>query len=313
MSESTTGDAEAVVARRRGISSIWLIPIVAALVAAGVALEAIQSRGPSIVVTFASAEGLTAGKSKVKFLEVEIGTVDVVRIADLEHVEVHCSLDKGVGAHLTEDAEWWVERPRVGAGGISGLGTILSGPYLTFRPGKEGGKRQREFVGLEVPPLPTGEGLTLVLEASSLGGVLPRNPIYYRELPVGSVLSHKLSKDTNRVEIRINIEPAYASLVRSNSVFWNAGGISASLGLHGLQIHTESLRALLSGGVAFATPQEPGHTVSARSVFRLHPEAKDEWREWQTDYRPKKGEEPEKHGLLGRFFHHRGKSEKESD
>jgi paraquat-inducible protein B len=323
MSESSPtngGAAEAVIARGRGFSPIWIIPIVAALVGLALAFEAIQSRGPNIVVVFESAEGLVAGKSKVKFREVEIGTVDLIRIQDREHVEVHCSLDKDVAPHLTEDSKWWVERPRVGGGQISGLGTLLSGPYLTFRPGKEGGKTAQQFVGLETPPLATGDGLVLVLEADTLGGVVAGNPIYYRGLPVGKVLSHRLSKDRNHVEIRIDIELRYASLVRNNSVFWNAGGISASLGLHGLHIHTESLRALLSGGVAFATPPHPGHRVTAGSVFRLHKEGKDDWRKWQGDFTEKKGkatkkeaDKPEKRHGLSRFFHHRGKSKDEDD
>ncbi len=311
---NTPGGAapEAVVERRRGVSPIWLIPIVAVVIAASLAYEAIQSRGPKVVIVFESGEGLTAGKSKVKYRQVEIGTVDLIQIRDLEHVEVHCSLDKHARPHLTEGSEWWVVRPRVGAGGISGLGTLLSGSYVTFRPGDEGGKIQYEFVGMEEPPLATGDGLGLVLETGTLGGVAAGNPVYYRELPVGSVVSHGLSKDGSKVKIHVNIETKYASLVRSNSVFWNASGISADLGLTGLHVHAESLKALLSGGVAFATPPKPGHTVSDGSVFRLHPEVKDDWLEWETDYTPQKGDESEKQGFLGRFFHHEGKSKEET-
>jgi paraquat-inducible protein B len=144
-----------------------------------------------------------------------------------------------------------------------------------------------------------------VLETGSLGGVAAGNPVYYREVPVGSVVSHELSKDGSKVRINVNIQRKYASLVRSNSVFWNAGGISANLGLTGLHVHAESLKALLSGGVAFATPPKPGHPVSDGSVFRLHPEAKGDW---QKCYSSKE----QKGGLLGRFFHHKGKSEDEA-
>jgi paraquat-inducible protein B len=113
----------------------------------------------------------------------------------------------------------------------------------------------------------------------------------------------------------VNIEPRYASLVRSNSVFWNASGISADLGLHGLHVHAESLKALLSGGVAFATPPKPGHTVKAGSVFKLHAEAKDDWHKWQTDYSSEATDgdgEKKKQGIVGRFFHHEDKSEEEA-
>ncbi len=303
--------AEAVVKRRRGFSPIWLIPIVATVVAASLAYQAIQERGPQVVIVFESAEGLEAGKSKVKYREVEIGTVDLVRIVDLKHVEVHCSLDKATRPHLTEDTKWWVVRPRIGAGGISGLETILSGAYLTAQFGKDGGKTQRKFVGLEEPPLADGGALGLVLEAGSLGGVAVGNAVYYREVPVGFVVSSALAKDGSKVRIRVKIAARHASLVHSNSVFWNAGGITADLGLHGLHIHAESLKALLLGGIAFAAPRTPGHPVSEGSVFQLHPEAKDKWLKWQSEYRPK-GDDAEKHGALARFFHHEGKSEAEA-
>jgi paraquat-inducible protein B len=443
MSESSPtngGGAEAVVSRRRGISSIWLIPIVVAVVAVVVAYEAIQERGINVVIIFESAEGLVAGKSSVKYRDVEIGSIEDIEFRDVDHVEVHASIHKGAVPFVTEDATWWVVRPRVSAGGISGLETIVSGSYLTFEPGTEGGKPTREFTGLEEPPIPSrdrpglvlalhtdhlgglstgtrvyfrdipvgdvihtalakdgkavdvkivieqkygplvtstsrfwnaggvdisigpggldvkteslasmlaggvafdspagGEpvkagdafwlhrswadvhktasshgGLGLVLEAGSLGSVSPGNPVYYREVPVGQVVSAELSKDGSKVRTRVNIERRYATLVRSNSVFWNASGITADLGLHGLHLHAESLKSLLMGGIAFATPPHPGHTVSEGSVFRLHPEAKKDWLEWETDYTPKDGDPPEKHHLLGKFFHHEDKNEEEA-
>lgn len=436
-----SGPAEAeVVHGRKGLSPIWLIPLVAIVVAAGLAYRTVQERGPKVVILFESAEGLEAGKSKVKYRDVEIGTIDEIRLRDLQHVEVHCSLNKRAAPYLNEEARWWVVRPRVGHGSISGLGTIVSGSYLTVDPGAPGGKGQREFVGLEVPPLPDADapgtpivihtdhlggldhgspiffrdihvgdvrrfqlaedgktveihalissrhtdlvrsgsrfwnaggvelslgsggldiktetlasilaggiafdspaggqpakagaafwlyssyadahkaaethgGLGLVLETGALGGVSAGNPVYYRQLPVGAVVSHELSKDGSKVRISLNIQPRYASLVRNNSVFWNASGISASLGLHGLQVHTESLKALLMGGVSFATPPQPGYTVSDGSVFPLNHEAKKEWMEWETDFEPKPGDEPEKHSALGKFFHHEGKTKEEA-
>ena len=155
-------------------------------------------------------------------------------------------------------------------------------------------------------------GLGLVLEAGSLGSVSAGNPVYYREVPVGSVISAELSKDGRSVRIKLNVERRYASLVRSNSVFWNASGISADLGLHGLHLHAESLKSLLEGGVAFATPPKPGHTVSEGSTFQLHPEAKKDWLEWETDYTAKEGDGEKKEGVIARFFHHEDKPEEEA-
>jgi paraquat-inducible protein B len=152
-------------------------------------------------------------------------------------------------------------------------------------------------------------GLGVILEAPALGGIKDGNYVYYREVPVGSVVSHELASDRATVRVRVNILRRYASLVRTNTVFWNASGISADLGLTGLHIHAESLQSLLSGGVAFATPGRMGERVKDGSVFKLHPEVKDEWLDWKAG---SKAEEKQGEGRISRFFHHRDKSEEET-
>jgi len=238
MTESgpTDGDAreapEVVVERGRGISPIWLIPIVALIVAGYLAYEAIQERGPQVVILFESAEGLEAGKSKVKYREVEIGTVDLVRLHDPKHVEVHCSLDKAATPYLTESAKFWVVRPRVGSGGVSGLGTIISGAYLTLAAGKTDDPSKRLFTGLETPPLPAEDvpGLRLLLHTDRLGGLDTGDPIFFRDIHVGEISGWKLAEDGRTVEVRLVIGQSHAHLVRSNSRFWDAGGVELSLG-----------------------------------------------------------------------------------
>jgi hypothetical protein len=141
------------------------------------------------------------------------------------------------------------------------------------------------------------------------------------------VISQELTTDSRKLRLHLNIQSRYRTLVRSNSVFWNASGISADLGLTGLHIHAESLQALLSGGIAFATPDPPGRPVKRGSVFKLHPEVKNKWLEWHpvlwrgsTSEGDKtasadtaKGEAKKgKSGLIARFFHHDGKSEEDA-
>jgi hypothetical protein len=147
--------------------------------------------------------------------------------------------------------------------------------------------------------------------------VKPGDFVLYREERVGAVVSHSLSTDSRTVRIHLNILSRYASLVRSNSVFWNAGGVTADLGLTGLHMHMESLEALLAGGIAFATPDKPGGRVKAGSVFKLHPEVKDDWLKWRPLlWRGPANKHPggaaakkeEKHG----FFHHGDKSEEQT-
>ena len=247
---------EVVVESGRGISPIWLIPVVAVLVAITLAVQAVRDRGVEVTILFESAEGLEAGKSKVKYRDVEIGTVDDVELRGPEHVAVTCTLRKDAAQYLTESAVFWVVRPRVGGGRISGLGTLVSGSYVTLQLGKVGDKRKREFTGLEVPPLAAEDepGLSLVLHTDHLGGLDAGSPVFFRDIHVGDVLKYELAEDGKNVDVHVAIGSSHSDLVRTNSRFWNAGGVELSLGSGGLDIKTESLQSILAGGVAVDSP-----------------------------------------------------------
>jgi paraquat-inducible protein B len=317
------GAREAVVSQKRGFSIVWLIPLVAAAIGAYLAYDAFASSGPTITITFQTAEGLTAGKTKVEFKAVDAGTVNSVHVSeDLDHVVVTCSMVKETGHILTEGARFWVVRPRVGAGGITGLGTLVSGAYIAMSPGPPDGKRARKFKGLEAPPIAPEDapGLKIVLHAEALGGVDVGSPILFRQEQVGQVEGHRLAEDGKSVQLDLYIDEEHKQLVTTSSRFWNASGISANLGLKGFHVHTESLQALLAGGVGFATPDRPGSPVKAGSVFELQPEPNEKWLAWRPllwrgppEKRPKEAAQPEQHeGLIGRFFHHEDKEAEEA-
>ena len=142
---------EVEVKKRRGISLVWLIPLVAGAIAIWLAYTTLQEKGPKITVMFDNAEGLEAGKTLVKYRNVEVGLVDEVRLSDdLSHIVVTASLDKTMEPHMKEGTRFWIVRPRVGFGGVSGLGTLLSGAYVEFDPGE--GQPAHDFVGLAEPP-----------------------------------------------------------------------------------------------------------------------------------------------------------------
>lgn len=443
-----------VVTQGRGMSLVWVIPIVALVVGAFVAFDAFQNRGVKLVINLPNAEWIEAGKTKIQYLAVEIGIVDdVVLKQDRSGVELHCTVDKHAKRALVEGTEFWLVHPQVGAAGISGLGTLLSGAYFAMSLGPIGAKNKHVFDGLESPPLKSGApgaltirlhseelnslgagspvyyrkvqvgkveefelekdgggialrlyfppehaslvredsrfwsaggiavsgsladldieieslesilsggiafdsprglktnpaktdshfwlhpsrtdtltypfrygGLKIYVETPQLGSVSTDAKVYYREIPVGAVISHELLSDSRHVRVGLNIQSRYATLVRGNSVFWNASGITANLGLHGLQIHTESLASILAGGIAFATPDSPAHPVKAGSVFQLHPEVKDEWLAWSPlIWRGPPGEAPaaaapksKSRGkrASARFFHHKNKNQEESE
>lgn len=251
--------------RRARFSPIWIVPIVAALVAIGILVQRVLNEGPTITITFKTAEGIEAGKTFVKYKEVNIGQVTAVRLADSGGgVEVTAQIAKSAAPLMVEDARFWVVRPRVSLSGVSGLSTLLSGNYIGFEAGKST-SRSRHFTGLEVPPIITGgmPGRQFVLLAKDLGSLGIGSPLYYRRLPVGQVVAYDLAQDGNSIVLRVFVNAPYDRFVLADTRFWNASGIDVSLSANGLDVRTQSLAALLEGGIAFEAPPHPTSTALA--------------------------------------------------
>lgn len=264
---------------RRRISVVWVIPIVAALIGAWLAYVTISEKGPTITITFETAEGLEAGKTKLKYKDVEMGTVESVAVSDdLSAVIVTASLNKRAEPHLTESTRFWVVRPRLGMRGVSGLGTLVSGAFIEIDPGK-GGQSRRSFKGLEDPPVVKANtpGRAFVLVADHLGSYDRGSPVYYRGIEVGEVLGHELAQDKRNIFVRIFIHAPHHRLVRPSSRFWNVSGIRVSLDANGMSIQTQSIHSLLLGGIAFETPGgvAAGEPSKEGSRFALHDSKED--------------------------------------
>ncbi len=258
-------EAVAVPPRRARFSPIWVIPILAALVAIGIFVERIVSEGPTITIAFKSADGIEAGKTFVKYKEVSIGQVTGVRLSDDGgSVEVTAKIAKSAANLMVEDAKFWVVRPRISLSGVSGLSTLLSGNYIGFEAGAST-KKDRTFTGLEVPPIITGgsPGRQFVLLARDLGSLGISSPVYYRRLQVGQVVAYDLAQDGKSVVIRIFVNAPYDKYVTADTRFWNASGVDVSLTTNGLDVRTQSLAALLEGGIAFEAPVNPTSTALA--------------------------------------------------
>ena len=275
MPEDTDLPQATVVRRSRTrISVVWIIPILAAAVALGIAVQRILSEGPTITIVFKAAEGLEAGKTLVKYKDVSIGQVTAVRLSpDYSKVEVTAKITKSAEGLMVEDAKFWVVQPRVTLSGVSGLGTLLSGNYVGIEVGKST-KKQRTFIGLEEPLIITvGQpGRSFVLKAANLGPLGVGAPVYYHSLQAGQVVSYSLAGDGKAIELRIFVNAPYDTYVNAGTRFWNASGVDVSVGAGGVEVRTESLVALLAGGVAFDTPAFAAQPEPAapNTAFTLH-------------------------------------------
>ena len=275
---------EIAVQKKGGFSIVWIIPIVAALVGGWLAYKTISEKGPTITITFENGAGLEAGKTKVKYKSIEIGIVkNVDIIPDLSGVIVTAELGRPSEGHLTENTQFWVVRPRIGLGGISGLETLVSGDYIAIDP-RPGTSSTTTFTGLEKPPGVTRdeEGAKFQLRAENLGSSSPGAPIFYHDFQVGRILDTTLQEDGTGVVIDIFIEAPHHLRVRDTSRFWEISGFEISVGAEGLDVKMASLASLLSGGIAFDTPvtaggaNEPSQSGTVFKVFENFSSIKEE-------------------------------------
>jgi paraquat-inducible protein B len=259
--------------KRQRLSVVWIIPILAAIVALGIAIQRIRNEGPIIEIVVKDASGVEAGKTFIKYKDVTIGQVTSVELSeDYSKVLVRAQIAKRAADLMVEDAEFWIVEPRVTLSGISGLGTLLSGQYIGFRAGMSH-KPGRHFTALNVAPIISDQpGTQLKLTAKSLGSIGVGAPIYYRSMPVGQVQAYKLAADGRTIEAAIFIDAPYDKYITSATRFWNASGIEVSAGANGVDIRTESIVSVLVGGLAFDVPEylPPGSPVAADTQFTLY-------------------------------------------
>lgn len=247
-----TDDLEAVDEQAKSrISAIWILPILAAMIGAWLIYKSVVDAPVVISVFFESGEGIEVGKTEVRYEGLRIGVVKSINVQP-QLIGIVASLEIDVRAELAlrENTSFWLVQPEISLSGISGLSTVLSGNYITLRIGD--GAPSRVFQALDsAPPKGVNEpGLHLTLRSSDLGSLSAGSPITYKRITIGDVQSYELLPNGREVSIRVFIEPEYAHVVRKNSRFWNASGISIKGGLTGFDVRTESLASLVQGGIA---------------------------------------------------------------
>lgn len=254
-------------------SLVWLIPLLAAIIGATQVAAWLFDKGPEITVSFASGEGLEAGKTKVKFKDVDIGQVTKVRLGpDATRVLATIQMAKEADRFTAADTRFWVVKPQIGTSGVSGLGTLLSGPYIGAAAGSSQ-ETSSAFVGLEKPPaVPPGlKGREFHLHGDSLGSLTAGAPVYYRRVQVGQIASARLDQAGQGVDLSVFIEQPYLGLVGPDTRWWHASGVDLRLDANGLKLNTQSLASLVTGGIAFETPdgRKPNTVAAPDKVFVL--------------------------------------------
>jgi paraquat-inducible protein B len=258
-------------AHRSRIPLVWIVPAVAALIGLWLAAHTILAQGPTITVTFLDAEGLEAGKTRLRCQSVEIGTVKAVTLApDRRTVNVMMTTSGFATPFFVSSARFWIVRPRLSTTGISGLGTLFSGAFVAMDIGNSK-KPARHFIGLETPPVVASEtpGREFLLESPDVGSLSVSAPAYFRRIPVGRISAVDLNPDGRGVTFRVFIDAPYDKFVTTDTRFWHASGIDVQLNSAGLNVQTQSLSAILAGGIAFETPADSTAMPRAPEDFRF--------------------------------------------
>lgn len=258
------------VRRGRRLSPIWLLPIVAAIIGGWLAYKGIVEAPVTAVIHFDTASGIDPGKTRVMYRGIPVGKVAAVTLStDLKGADASVDFDPSAAPLLRENTLFWMVTPQVNVTEVTGLETILTGQYITLRPGD--GKPSRSFTALGAPPAIAAEapGRHLILVADELPSVQQGSPVFYRKLQVGAVQGYHLAADQKHFEIRVHIEPDYAQLVRKGSRFWNASGIHISGSLSNFQLRTESLASLIKGGIGLFTPEHAENDPPAKNSDRF--------------------------------------------
>jgi paraquat-inducible protein B len=268
--------------RRWTVYLVWLVPLVAAVVAGSLVWSRMHEWGPTITIMFGDASGLKIGQTEIRYRGVPVGEVTGLELTpNRAYVVVTARIRHDAADVARAGSAFWIVRPEVGIETVRGLATVISGPYIEVFPGS--GAPKTEFIGLERQSLELGaRGLRLILASAQLGSIRPRTAVIYRGLQVGSVIRTTLSRDATAAHIHVLIEQRYARLVRIGSRFWSAGGVDVNLSLFkGVEINIESLRSLVAGGIVFATPEVPDSPAPKEgTIFVLHDKPEKQWLTW---------------------------------
>jgi paraquat-inducible protein B len=274
--------------RRTRLPFVWILPALVIVVAGFVAVQQKLAQGPSIDIYFQGADGIEANKTKIRYKDVDIGDVTNIRVSkDRKKVVVTARIHRDAREYLVEDTRFWVVRPRFTGGNISGLGTLVSGAYISVDVGRSGAER-RDFDGLEVPPIVTADlpGREFVLHAEDIGSLSVGSTVFYRHISVGQVVAYTLDPGGASVTIKVFVYQPYDRYVTADTRFWQASGFDMSVNSDGVKLRTESLASILEGGVAFqALPGTTATPAPADTPFTLFTDQERALRQKDTEVR----------------------------
>jgi len=259
--------------KHKGISPIWILPFVALIIGCWFIFKTYTEENISIEIEFQTGDGIVLDKTEVVYKGIPVGIVtNMIPKEDLTGVTVTAEIQRTAAKFLNTETDFWLVKPRISLSGVSGIDTLFSGNYIGMQPGLNG-KPLKQFIALQdMPPVSdTSPGLHITLTSDELGSISEGSEVLYRKMPVGTVQSYRLNDTEDGIVIQIHIDQEFAHLVKKESRFWNASGITVKGNLSGIQMRTESLSSVISGGIAFSNPDSEEMLLAEKGdSFKLY-------------------------------------------
>ena len=257
------------------LTSIWIVPLIAAIIALWLVYEHYSKLGPQIKIAFKNSGGLVAGQSVVKFRDVPIGKVTRIEIDNkTEGVIVYARVNKDAEEFLNETTKFWVVKPEVDYSGVRGLDTLLSGSYIAMYA-KKGKEKKREFIGLDMPFIDMNSGFYYVVKATFPVQVKVGTPLYFKGIKVGEIDNLALDMKSKDLIIILRVYKEYGDLINSSSKFWIQSLMDLKLTDNRLEVNIAPLPILLLGAIAFDTKFDKKYDKGFSKIYNLYRSATD--------------------------------------
>lgn len=207
----------------------------------------------------ASASTQISQDTRILYRGSEIGAVHAIDVQG-EQTRLQLGLLPEYEQILREGTQFWLAKPQLSLSGVTDTEALLGGAYITFNLNGDNTAVKTDFVLLNSPPAKaaSAKGLQLTLIADSANVATAGSSVSYRGVVIGQVDNVSLDKKIDKVHVNITIDEAYSSLIQADTRFYNASGLTLTGSLSEFVVKTESLDAVLRGGISLYNPSATG-------------------------------------------------------
>jgi len=266
LNEDDKAYEKGVLREKRGFSLVWIVPIVAVIITAGMIYKSYFDQGIRIYLTIENGTGIMDGKTPLMYKGIQIGSVEDVRIKedDVSKLELTVVVDKASSATVAREGnKFWKVEPKVSLTEVSGLDTLIKGVYISVMPAattKEALLKlpyKTKFVALEKAPVDVFRpGLALVVNTRNKGDISVGAPILYNKQVIGKVEDKELSKDRKSINLFLRINEKYIDLIYDKSIFYKIDAVEVKANLSGVKVNMGSFASFIAGGIGVFNPKD---------------------------------------------------------